>query len=118
MFCFLEVNFDNELTIVPGGRAIKRSSLEREISPSYLRPVKSDAVLPTACHRCDITSKDTEFLGAMTQRCASPTHYTLRRNTASIMKGLIKYYALKSKKKLLHSINNSVNMTVLFRHIM
>jgi len=28
-------------------------------------------------------------LGAMTRRWAPQTHYTLRRNTASIMKGLV-----------------------------
>ena len=34
-----------------------RSSLEREVRGSNLGPVKSDTVLPTARHRCDISSK-------------------------------------------------------------
>ena len=39
------------------GRAVTRSSLEREVRGSNLGPVKSDTVLPTAHHRCDISSK-------------------------------------------------------------
>ena len=39
------------------GRAVTRSSLEREVWSSNLGPVKLDTVLPTACHRCDISSK-------------------------------------------------------------
>ena len=38
------------------GRTVTRSSLEREVRGSNLGPVKSDAVLPTARHRCDISS--------------------------------------------------------------
>ena len=55
----------------PVGRALTRSSLdyidfvtrssistlERKVCGSSLGPVKSDAVLPTACQRCDISSK-------------------------------------------------------------
>ena len=41
----------------PVGRAVMRSSLEREVWGSILRPVKSDTVLPTARHRCDISLK-------------------------------------------------------------
>ena len=41
----------------PVGRAITRSSLEREVWGSNLGPVKLDTVLPTARHRCDIFSK-------------------------------------------------------------
>ena len=41
----------------PVGRAVTRSSLEREVWGSNLGPVKSDTVLPTARHRCDIYSK-------------------------------------------------------------
>ena len=40
----------------PVGRAVTRSSLEREVWGSNLGPVKSDTVLPTARHRCDISS--------------------------------------------------------------
>ena len=39
------------------GRAVTRSSLEREVRGSSLGPVKLDTVLPTARHRCDISSK-------------------------------------------------------------
>ena len=56
-------------------------------SCSNLGPVKSDKVLPTARHRCNISSKGSVLpAGAMTQRWAPQTRYTLRRNTASIMK--------------------------------
>ena len=58
----------------PVGRAVTRSSLEREVRDSNLGLVKSNTVLPT---------------GAMMPRWALQTRYTLRRNTASIMKDLI-----------------------------
>ena len=41
----------------PVGRAVTHWSLEREVWGSNLGPVKSDTVLPTARHRCDISSK-------------------------------------------------------------
>ena len=47
----------------PVGRAVTRSSLEREIWGSNLRPVKSDTGLPTARHRCDISSKEALLIG-------------------------------------------------------
>ena len=56
----------------PVGRAVTRSSLEREVRGSNLGLVKSNTVLPT---------------GAMKR--IPQTRYTLRRNTASIMKDLI-----------------------------
>ena len=43
----------------PVGRAVKRSSLEREVWGSNFGPVKSDTSFPTARHRCDISSKET-----------------------------------------------------------
>ena len=39
------------------GRAVTHSSWKREVRVSSLGPVKSDTVLPTAHHRCDISSK-------------------------------------------------------------
>ena len=39
------------------GRAVTRSSLNREVWGSNLGPVKSDTVLPTVRHRSDISSK-------------------------------------------------------------
>ena len=47
----------------PVGRAVTRSSLEREVCGSNLGPVKSDTVLPTARHRCDISSKEAVLPG-------------------------------------------------------
>ena len=47
----------------PDGRAVTRSSLEREVWGSNLGPVKSDTVLPTARHRCDISSKEAVLPG-------------------------------------------------------
>ena len=38
--------------------ALTRSSLKRKIWGSNLVPVKSDTVLPTARHRCNISSKE------------------------------------------------------------
>ena len=59
------------------GRAVTRSSLEREIRGLNLGQVKSVTVLSTAGHRCDIYSKEAVLpAGAMTR-------YTFRRNTAS-----------------------------------
>ena len=43
----------------PVGPAVTRSSLEREVGGSNLGPTKSNAVLPPARHRCDISSKET-----------------------------------------------------------
>ena len=83
-------SINNEYYVVyrPVGWAVTRSSLEREVWGSKLGPVKSDTVLPTARHRCDISSKELCCLGAMTRRWAPPTCYTLRPITASIMKDL------------------------------
>ena len=75
-------------TVPPVGRAVTRSFLEREVAGSNLGPVKSDTVLPTARHRCDISSKGAVLPGAMTRRWAPSTRYTLWRNPASIMKDL------------------------------
>ena len=47
----------------PVGRAVTRSSLEREVRGSNLGPVKSDTVLPTARHRCSISSKEAVLPG-------------------------------------------------------
>ena len=51
------------------GQAVTRSSLDRGVSGSTPGPVKSDAVLPTALHRCGILSEGTVLLtGAMTRK--------------------------------------------------
>ena len=51
-------------------------SLEREIYPSNLGPVKSDTVLPTVCHRCDISSKEAALFGYNDPKmgCANSLH--------------------------------------------
>ena len=46
--------FEKKTTI---GRALTRSSLEREVKSSNLGPVKSNTVLPTVRHRCNNSSK-------------------------------------------------------------
>ena len=46
------------LNIDCNGRAVTRSFLEREVSSSNLEAVKSEIVLPTACHRCNISSEE------------------------------------------------------------
>ena len=63
-----------------------RSSLKQEVRGSNLGQAKSDTVLPTARHRCDISSKETVLTGAMTREWALPTRYTLWRNTDNIIK--------------------------------
>ena len=45
------------------GRAATRSSLKREVLGSDLGAVKSETLLPTARHRCNISSKETVSLG-------------------------------------------------------
>ena len=48
----------------PVGRAVTRSCLKRDVRGSNLGPVKSDTVLlPTARHRCDISSKEAVLPG-------------------------------------------------------
>ena len=57
IWLFKSIANENEMRYRPVGRAVTRSSLEREVWGSNLGPVKSDTVLPTARHRCDISSK-------------------------------------------------------------
>ena len=58
------VRFIFETKIKPEvGRAVTRSSLEWDVGGSNLRPVKSNTVLPTTRHRCDISSKEAVLPG-------------------------------------------------------
>ena len=72
------------------GRAVTRSSLEREVRGLNLGPVKSDTLLPTARRRYDIFSKGCVAQAAMTWRWAVPTLCTFRLNTTSIKQKLKK----------------------------
>ena len=45
------------------GRAVTRSSLEREVWGSSLWPVKLDTMLSTARNRCNISSKEAVLPG-------------------------------------------------------
>ena len=74
------------MTIKTSWSSATRSSLEQEVGVSNIGRVKSDTVLSTARHRCDISLLPA---GAMTQRWVPQTRYTLRRNTANIPKDLI-----------------------------
>ena len=47
----------------PVSRAETRSSLEREVWDSNLRPIKSNTVLPTIRQHCDICSKEAVLPG-------------------------------------------------------
>ena len=51
--------------------------------------VKSNAVLSTVRHHCDISSKGAVLPGRNDAEMGPPTHYMLWHNAASIMKGLI-----------------------------
>ena len=53
----------NVLVYRPVGRAVTRSSLEREVWDSNLRPIKSYTVLPTARHCSNISSKGAVLRG-------------------------------------------------------
>ena len=85
----LDSHIWNFLKHRPGGQAVTRSSLKREIWGLNLRPVKSDTVSPTAHHCCNIFLKGAVLPGHNDAERAPTTSYTLRRITASIMKGLI-----------------------------
>ena len=71
------------------GRAVMLSSVEREVSSLNLGRVKSDTVLPTVRHRCDISSKEAVLPGCNDPDMGPQTRCTLRRNTAHIIKDLI-----------------------------
>ena len=102
------------------GQVVTRSSQEQEACDSYFRSVKSDTGLPTARHRRNISSKEAVlYARSMTRRCAPQTRYTLRRNTASIIKDLITsngvipvpaYRLLKLKNRLLNLENRFLNL--------
>ena len=47
----------------PVGQAVTRSPQDRQVCGSNLGLVKSDTLLPTARHRCDISSKEAVLLG-------------------------------------------------------
>ena len=75
------LNHADEAQDRPVGLAVTRSSLEREVWGSNLGPVKSDTVLPTARHRCDISSKGAVLPGrndaemGLTNSLHAPAHY-------------------------------------------
>ena len=71
----------------PVGREKTSLSLEREVRGSNLGLIKLNTMLPTACHRCDISLKGVVLLGRIDADMDSQiVRYTLWRNTASIMK--------------------------------
>ena len=86
----LVLSFGNT-TNRPVDQAITRSSGAGGggVWGSCLWPVKLDTVFPTARHRCDISSKEAVSPGRNDAKMGPPTHYTLRRITASIMKDLM-----------------------------
>ena len=65
LWSFLDfaICFRNNFSYRPVGRAVTRSSLEREVWGSNLGPIKLGTVLPTARHRCDISSKEAVLPG-------------------------------------------------------
>ena len=71
------------------GRAVTHSSLEREVWGSNLGPVKSDTVLPTARHRCDISSKEAVLRGLNNAEMGPANSIHDLCITASIRKGLV-----------------------------
>jgi len=68
----------------------------REIWSSNPGPAKSYTALQTVRHRFKIYASSCVAFGATTRRWAPPTRYTLRHNTASIMKGLVFWFGLLS----------------------
>ena len=71
------------------GRAVTCSSLEREVHGSNLGPIKSDSVLPTARHRCDISSKDAVLPRRNDAEIGPANSLHASAHTASIMKDLM-----------------------------
>ena len=57
------------------GRTVTRLSLGQEVYGSNLGPVKSDTELPTACHRCDISSKEAKLPGRNDAQTRFITYY-------------------------------------------
>ena len=61
----------------PGGVVLKDIALSAEVLGSLLKPVKSDALLPTARYRCDVSSelccpsaKSRRWIPLLITRCA------------------------------------------------
>ena len=90
---------------------VTRLSLEREVLGSYLWPVKSDAVLSTARHCCDISLKGAVLPALITQRRASRTRYSLWCNSASVMKDLI--CSLSTAAKISSCQSSSANILLI-----
>ena len=67
------------------GRAVTRSSLVREVRGSNLGPLKSDTVLSTIRHRCDISLKEAVLPGGNDAEMV-PANWCI---TAGIIKDLI-----------------------------
>ena len=78
-----------QLYVNPIYRAVKRSSPDREVWGLNLVHVKSDTVLPTACYCCNTFSTGAVLPGRNDAEMDSSTRYTLRRNSASVMKNWI-----------------------------
>ena len=73
----------------PVGRAVECSSVEREISGFNLGSVKLVTELPTAPHRCNISSKKALYTGHNNTEIGSANSLHALRCTVSIMKNLI-----------------------------
>ena len=56
----------------------------REVCRSIPGTINLDAMSPTACHRCDISSVLC-CPGAKSREMGPATHYTFQRNSASVM---------------------------------
>ena len=72
----------SELCSELAGNAVTGSFLEREVIGLNLGPAKSDTVLPTACHRCNISSKRAELLERNDAKMGPESRYTLRCKAA------------------------------------
>ena len=91
LFCFRPSRWLSDNAFVSGAEGPRFKS----------RTVKSDTVLPTACHRCITSSKGAVLPGRNDAEMGSQTRYTLRRNTASNeRKDMLSCFQEKAKKAL------------------
>ena len=83
----------------PVGRAVTRSSLEREVGDSNLRPIKSNTVLPTICNHCNICSKESVL----------PGRNDAEMGSANSLHALAKYCKYNERFDLINSPRHSVS---------
>ena len=84
-----KIDTEQESLNQPVGQVVMHSFVEQRGQGSNLGLLKSNTVLPTARHRCNISLKEAVLpTGAITRRWAPQTRFKHRHDTASIIKDL------------------------------